>query len=311
MSVDKLEALENRNSVLINTIAKLEFENNSAYDEKQELYENKLEMIRLIKTVDKRNGITAKELIQKVKDKPPAIRYETGIVPLDRELNGGFAIGSLAILGGGSFVGKTAITLEILTNIAIANQSVFFNFEMGDTKISQRLQRMRLSDVQLNNLIIDKDSRNLNEIETEIILYARSGCKFFVIDSKMKIDVNDKISGNEKSSLITHVLSKLAQKYDVIIFLINQISEENLKNGYFSFKGSGDQLYDADYALFYTKDEKGVRTLSCIKNRIDEKEFDIQLKLHENKTVDYNEVIPYYQDVKEEEVSYSMPSGIV
>lgn len=628
MSIDKLQALENRNTVLVNTISNLENQGHDAYDEKREFHENKLEMIRLIDTVDKRNGITAKELIQQVKDRPAAIRYETGIEPLDRELNGGFAVGSLAILGGGSFVGKcvdaeteflspsgwikikdyngekvarydksgktvfvkpklfyvdrtdkfyhlktkqvdmmvtgshrmpyltskgnlqkktfkelydtgkiykarfinsfnlvkdtginatdneirltvaiyadaskhgnqwrvrlkkqvkkdmlidllnkcnvdfkedhygsdkdfsdfmfkfdkctkdmtelyrcsseqlkivvdevfkwdatldrgkykrfftsikehadfvqyaisatgsmstirvydrvgekhsnsdylhkskeyvvslskwnnttlssnrtpkedkiteiecnqelcycftmgdtedndmwiarrnnyvfvtgnTHITLEILTNIAKANQAIFFNFEMGDTKISQRLQRMKLSDTQLTNLIIDKDSRDLKDIETEMVLYARSGCKFFVIDSKMKIEVSGNSSMNEKSSHVTHTLSKIAQKYDIIVLLINQISEENLKSGYFGFKGSGDQLYDADYALFYTKDDKGVRNLLCTKNRIDEKEFNIQLKLHDNRTIDYNEVVPYYQDIKETVVEHvSMP----
>lgn len=309
MSIDKLQALEDRNTVLINKIASLETQGHDGFVEKQEFHENKLEMIRLIKTVDTRNGITAKELIQMVKDRPPAIRYETGIYPLDRELNGGFAVGSLAILGGGSFVGKTHITLEILTNVAKANQTVFFNFEMGDTKISQRLQRMKLNDTQLTNLIIDKDSRNLTDIETEIILYARSGCKFFVIDSKMKIEVSGHSSMNEKSSHVTHTLSKIAQKYDIIILLINQISEENLKSGYFGFKGSGDQLYDADYALFYTKDDKGVRTMLCTKNRIDEKEFSLQLKLHDNKTIDYAEVVPTYSDIKETEVAY-MPTVI-
>ena len=247
-------------------------------------------MIALITVTDKRNGISAKELIAMVKDRPPAIRYSTGISPLDRELNGGFAVGSLVILGGGSFTGKTFITLEMLTNISEYSKTVFFNFEMGDTKIADRLNRMRLSNNQLTNLIVDKDSRNITDIETEMILYARSGCKFFVIDSKMKIDVSGNMSQNDKSSHITNTLSRIAQKYDIIIFLINQISEENLKSGYFGFKGSGDQLYDADYALFYTKDDKGNRFMTCTKNRVDEKEFRVGLKLVDGKTVSVDEV---------------------
>lgn len=301
--IDKLDALEKRNEQLINIINGLESKGEHAYDEKQEFHENKLEMIRLIKTGDKRNCITAKELIQRVKNRPPAIRYATGINALDSELNGGFAIGSLVILGGGSFVGKTHITLEILTNISKYNKAVFFNFEMGDTRIASRLVKMKLSDEQLQNLEIDEDSRNLKDLENEIILHAHKGIKFFVIDSKMKIDITDNISQHEKSSKVTHVLSRLSQKYEVIIFLINQISEDNQKSGYFSFKGSGDQLYDADYAMFYTKDENGIRHLNCIKNRIDEKEFAIELRLVNNRTVGINE--PYQ---KETEIAYQVES---
>ena len=87
----------------------------------------------------------------------------------------------------------------------------------------------------------------------------------------------------------------------VIIFLINQISEDNQKNGYFAFKGSGDQLYDADYALFYTKDENEVRNMTCIKNRIDERVFNVELRLVNNKTVGVHE--PY---VAEKEVAYQV-----
>ena len=290
MKLNRLKELEARNDELTHIISKKDSENLDCYNEKKEFHENKLEMIALITVTDKRNGISAKELIAMVKDRPPAIRYSTGISPLDRELNGGFAVGSLVILGGGSFTGKTFITLEMLTNISEYSKTVFFNFEMGDTKIADRLNRMRLSNNQLTNLIVDKDSRNITDIETEMILYARSGCKFFVIDSKMKIDVSGNMSQNDKSSHITNTLSRIAQKYDIIIFLINQISEENLKSGYFGFKGSGDQLYDADYALFYTKDDKGNRFMTCTKNRVDEKEFRVGLKLVDGKTVSVDEV---------------------
>jgi DNA repair protein RadA/Sms len=297
MKLNRLNELEARNDELTNLINSKERQGLDCYNEKKEFYENKLEMIELITVSDKRNAISASELIQRVKDRPPAVKYATGIDPLDYQLHGGFAQGSLVILGGGSFVGKTHITLEVLTNVASYNKAVFFNFEMSDTRIADRLERMSLSTTQLNNLEIDEDSRWLKEIEVEITLHAKKGIKFFVIDSKMKIDVEGHGSMNEKSSMVTKTLSKLAQKHDVIILLINQISEENLKHGYFGFKGSGDQLYDADYALFYTKDEKGNRTMTCIKNRVDEKEFSIQLKLQGHKTVSASEVEISYENV--------------
>ena len=60
------------------------------------------------------------------------------------------------------------------------------------------------------------------------------------------------------------------------------------KTGRHSFKGSGDQLYDTDLALFYVIDPKNinVRKLVCRKNRQDENNFTLTLRLdHNNKTV--------------------------
>ena len=58
--------------------------------------------------------------------------------------------------------------------------------------------------------------------------------------------------------------------------MINQISEEDLKSGRLSFKGSGDQLYDSDMALFIVVDDDN-RHLVCTKSRQDEVTFKIQL----------------------------------
>ena len=48
-----------------------------------------------------------------------------------------------------------------------------------------------------------------------------------------------------------------------------------------AFKGSGDQLYDTDLALFYLveKDDLTHRILKCRKNRQDENNFTLDLEL--------------------------------
>ena len=287
MQTEKLEALDKRNKELVSLIEVAEANNsNERYSLKKELYKNKIQMIEIITIQEKRAGITARELKRLVELRPSVPRYETGIKELDNYLKGGIEVGTFIQLGGESGVGKTALTLEILTNIANYNSSVFFNFEMGDTRIVQRLNKLLVNNQQWDNLIIDSDSRDLDTLCNEIILYARDGIKFFTIDSKMKIEVSGNQADHQKFSEISNRLAKLAQQNDIIIFLINQMNEEDIKNKRLAFKGSGDQKYDADIALFYVMDENGKRELICNKNRQDEVLFRINLYLdHTGKTV--------------------------
>ena len=303
MKTEALETLDNRNKELARLIEAAE-KNNSKdrYSLKKELYENKLKMIELITLEEKRAGITARELKRLVDLRPKVPRYETGISDLDRLLKGGIEIGTFIQLAGESGVGKTHFLLEILSNIANYSKTVFFNFEMGDNRIVHRLKKLLTSEEQWDNLIIDKDSRDIDTLCNEIILYARDGVKFFTIDSKMKIEVSGNMEEHQKFSSITNRLAKISQQYDIIIFLINQMSEQDIKSRRLAFKGSGDQQYDSDISLFYVKDDKGQRTLVCNKNRQDEELFSVDLNLNEKgRTVGASVPITY---------EYKAPSNV-
>ena len=264
MQTEKLEALDARNKELAGLIAIAERDNTTnKYELKKELYENKLEMIKIITVSENRAGITARELKRLVELRPKVPRYETGIQALDKNLFGGVELGTFVQLAGESGVGKTHLTLEILSNIANYSKTVFFNFEMGDVRIVNRLNKMLTRDEQWDNLIIDKDSREIDVLCNEIVLHARDGVKFFTIDSKMKIEVNTTQEDHQKFSSITKKLSKISQQNDIIIFLINQMSEQDIKNKRLAFKGSGDQQYDSDISLFYVKGKDGERMLVC------------------------------------------------
>ena len=271
-----LENLKQRNNQLLNQITTAERDSN--YDEliklKRETYENKLKMLDLVEAKNKKNSISARDLIEKVKNKPKAIRYETGLHYLDSNLKenfhdttGGIEVGSLILFGGQSGAGKTTITLDLAANISKYSKCVLFNLEMGERRIVTRLQKLLKEPQQLDNFTINSESRDLNDLLMEITLLADEGIKFFAIDSRMKIEMKDNIPEFQKNSLITKKLSEVAIKNDIIIVLINQISEENLKTNTLAFKGSGDQLYDADIALFLVINEDGTRTIICKKNR--------------------------------------------
>ena len=94
--------------------------------------------------------------------------------------------------------------------------------------------------------------------------------RVFSIDSLMKIKVTDNaLKQAEKLSFISSTLSKLCQELGIILFLIVQVSNQDLRTGFMGIKGSGDIEYDADYMFFLTIDKKDsqLRNIVCKKDR--------------------------------------------
>jgi len=174
---------------------------------------------------------------------------------------------------------------------------VFFGFEMSDRITLNKIRHFGITDAHRRNLVIDIHSRNLETLKREVLLYAKEGVKFFVIDSKMKLEVEGAMDDHKKISQISSELSKLTQQNDIIIVLINQISEENLKTGRVSIKGSGDQIYDTDIVLVYrkVKNDPSKRELQVFKNRQNDKEGVIETKLDGYRTISTKmcEVVEY------------------
>lgn len=305
----KFQELKNRNKQLVEEITNAEKFNNEeeAIFLKKELYENKIAMLELISYKNKKTSISARELMHKVENMPIATRYATGLSYLDDNLKinqtdtGGFEVGSLIIIGGQSGAGKSHILLDMLSNVAKYSKCVFFNFEMGDRRINTRLKRLLHTDEQKDNFIINSECRDLEDLLMEINLLADDEVKFFAIDSRMKITVKGNEAEYQKIASITKKLSEAAIKNDVIVILINQISEDNLKTKTLAFKGSGDQLYDADMAFFLTIEDDDKRLLICKKNRQDEFLFNVEVPAPRH---NIPAEITYYK----EETQYEMPT---
>lgn len=301
-----LKVLETENTSLVHQIDKADREDNFelSIKLKKQLYRNKLTMIEEIESQEQINStINARTLKKQVDSKPHVPRYETGIVALDNQLKGGIEIGTFIQFAGESGAGKTTLVLEILSNISRYNKVLFFNFEMGDTRISTRLSRLLVNDEQWSNFLINSKARKLPDILKEITNKAQQGIKFFAIDSKMKIEVPEEQDTFKAINLISAELAKISQQLEIIVFLINQMNESDIKENRLSFKGSGDQLYDTDIALFYQlKKEKNVnpqqwkRRLICSKNRQDEVLFSLDLELNENGKTVLGGMPTFYQD---------------
>ena len=256
---------------------------------KREFHQTKLNMISLLDAEDTHRGITARVLIDDVNSRKKVPRYSLGIRGLDEALNGGIELGTFIQLAGQSFTGKTHLVLEILSNISGAWGAVLFNFEMGDVRIAKRLDKLLVTDQQLDSLIIDSRTRDVDLLINEIRIYSKKGIKFFAIDSKMKITSNEK-DDMKRYAEISSKLSRVCQENDIIVFLINQMNEADLQSKRLAFKGSGDQMYDTDIALFYMLEKDDTRVLVCNKNRQDERGFILNTWLNDEDKVEMTEV---------------------
>ena len=256
---------------------------------KREYYMVKLDMLDIVDdSLVESQSVTAEQLRLDVENRPQIPRYMTGVDALDFALHGGIEIGTFVQLAGASFAGKTHLVVEILSNMSNGFPVKFFNFEMGDRRIIHRLQKTLTTPTQWNNFQIHNGSRSLYDIKKEIIKSVAIGERFFAIDSKMKIEVPDIRDDYLRFNMISSELAKLTQQHDIIIVLINQMNESDLKESRLAFKGSGDQMYDTDIALFYmlNDEEPTKRKLICRKNRQDEEQFVLDLQLNQyGKTV--------------------------
>lgn len=251
---------------------------------KKSLYQNKIKMLDLIHKKDdaKRTGVSAREYIQRAKNRKQKPKYSTGIDKIDNNIGGGFETGIFINIGGESFAGKSTLCLNILANMSNSKKTAWFNFEMGEKLFSKKLRDLNLNDNQLDNLYIEEDSRNIDALLQEMELLIEDGYFCFCIDSKMKLTGGKGREDYQKYSDISTRLSEFAQTKDVIIIFINQMNEEDIKNKRLALKGSGDQKYDSDIIFFVVleddkdntkKMEDRKRFLICTKNRQTETTF--------------------------------------
>ena len=251
--------------------------NDRLYAELTEKIEELEEMRREL-TEEHHRVETLAEVRERVKNKPLRPKYATGIDFLDEKLGGGFSHGTFINIAGGNFTGKTHLILTILSNICRYRPVLFFSFEMYEDRIARRTQHFNRD--QDRNFYIEQDVILLDRIEAIIKEKAKSGVDFVAIDSRMKIVVPGAKEEYIRNSEISRRLSKLTQETGIVLIVINQTSEQDLRSGRPSLKGSGDQAYDSDIILYIAQgDDNGERVLICDKDRDNGKKWAVKYTL--------------------------------
>jgi len=296
---------------ILRKLAKAQNDFQKAIEYKKIKLKKELEYISLIEMQKDVKVISLKDFLKKEMKEFEYVK--TYIRAIDENI-GGLPVGVMIQFAARSYAGKTTTLMRIALNIAKTEKVAHFNFEMSEMILHRLYKQMTKSFVepkQLENLVLPEDaSNNLNELVKDIkLLHFREKIRFFIIDSRMKITTNDK-TAKEAATNISKQLSELVRELGITIVLINQLSEEAIKENRIVLKESGDQFYDADLVFGlgfkYERDSKGrilkdemgqpkivedVRKLICEKNRLG-KPFKDEIHINEIFPPEVREITP-------------------
>ena len=291
--------------------AKLEEDVQKALEYKKLKLQKELEYIHLVEEQKEIKAISLKEFLSKeFKD----FEYvKTYIRAIDQHI-GGMPVGVMVQFAARSYAGKTTTLMRIALNLAKSEKVVHFNYEMSEMILHRTYKEMIKNFVepkQLENLILPVEpSSKLDDLIKDIkLLHYREKVRFFIIDSRMKIRTDEK-TAKDAATRISKELSELVRELGITIILINQLSEEAIKENRIVLKESGDQFYDADLVFGlgfkYERDEKGKvlkdefgqplvdnqkRLFKCEKNRLG-KPFTDEIHINEIFPPEVKELTP-------------------
>lgn len=231
-----------------------------------------------------------KEREEEIAKLPPLPRYMTGVSFLDDAL-GGITAGQLILVMGDPEAGKTIMTTQILKNISEGFITLFFCFEFTVRQFIE-VNAKRKKEFKKENLQIVDDGYALSDVEREIKIWAKKGCKFVVIDSQMRVD-NSENNGTveQMESEKFSKLAKLCHRLEITILFITQQGKEDTKGGVHTPMGSKKGGHEASQIWYIHKlkpkyDENGddenkeVRLLEISKNKQNGKHFKTEISLN-------------------------------
>lgn len=236
-------------------------------------------------------GRTYKERKEELDKLPPLPKYETGVKFIDDSLTGGITAGQLILVMGDPEAGKTIITTQILRNISEGFLTLFFCFEFTVRQFME-VNEKRKKEWNPENLILIDDGYALSDVEREVKVWAKRGCKFMVIDSQMRVDNSQ--NGGTTEQMESEKFSKLAKlchRLEITILFITQQGKEDTKGGVHTPMGSKKGGHEAGQIWYIHKlkpkyDEAGndehkeVRLFEISKNKQNGRHFKTEVKLN-------------------------------
>lgn len=208
----------------------------------------------------------------------------TGFRELD-ELTGGFFAGQLWLLAARSFVGKTALALELAGTVATSRGVLFVSLEMTRSELIDRmlcsesgialdrfaqsklntaeLQRAREASEGLRRARItftDSPTETVQTIRAKAkLLAAREDVGLIIVDNLQLMQSDSpKLQRYEQLTRITGELKRLAKELRVTILLLSQLNADadNATPTDKHYSGSKQILADADVAILMHRQSK-------------------------------------------------------
>lgn len=168
--------------------------------------------------------------------RPPFEKIRTGIDFLDETLSGGFAPAQLVLVSGEPEAGKTALSTQIMENVAQHRRVGFFCFEFT---VDEYVRRNRNNPfLKKENIAICNDGYDISRVAANIKEeYYTHGTRFFVIDSQLRLSNADATTMEEEETSKFSVLAKLCHKLGIVVLFIIQTSKTDTQNPMGSKKG--------------------------------------------------------------------------
>ena len=208
----------------------------------------------------------------------------TGLAPVDKILGGGLLNSGLYILAARPAMGKTAVALQVLDNMARYGSVLFVSLEMDIDQVQarrigrvsgipgDRLLMGRLNEEEYNRVagVADKIRSlpvSINKKETATVTdighMARkvNGLRCIVVDYLGKITPENKKSGRyEYMTEISGDLKTLARKFHVPVLALAQLNRANTERGnkkpmMSDLRDTGAIEQDADGIIFLHRDD--------------------------------------------------------
>lgn len=211
----------------------------------------------------------------------------TGFDDIDKKLNGGVRAGNLIVLAGRPSMGKTALAMNIATNMARDYSVLFLSMEMKRSELHDRnlasIGKVRLDRIMEPRLMEQNDWANLTNAtmrinELKLYLHHQGGMRLLDVRMKSKgikrkrgldilmIDYLQLMDGdgdnrNAQIETITRGLKSLAMELDIGIFVLSQLNRKvedrpNKRPMMSDLRDSGAIEQDADVIMFPYRDER-------------------------------------------------------
>jgi replicative DNA helicase len=213
----------------------------------------------------------------------------TGLAALDDRI-GGFVRGDLIVIGARPSMGKTALGLQLMANVATrSTPALFASLEMKSVKLGHRLLAMktgipfsriewgRFSEREFDIIteasrglaqwpfaIEDRSGLSLSQLEAAIARQKvrRPGLALVVVDYLALMSPGDRYRGRKVDELgeISAGLKRIAKTADVVLVALHQLSREverrdNKRPILADLRDSGSIEQDADAVLFIYREE--------------------------------------------------------
>jgi len=230
--------------------------------------------------VDNTEGLeTYAEIKERVQNAEPQALYPTGITGLDKELK--LPLGTFGCIIAKPELGKSLMLNQMAEEFAksdINAKAMICPFEFSaENYVRQKIGNDEYFDH--NKLYIEDRAVELDELKIKILQAIRKGVVFIGIDSQMSLQ-NSSHTGRDEGleSKKFEMLSSLAIRYNVIIFLIAQ-EKIDAKKGTIYGSSKASYLPKIIFYIDWEDKEQTKRIISTTKNKITHKVINFEVTI--------------------------------